>query len=83
MNFFSFYIFKLSVYFNFFKIISITAASAASIVPTRSQKRGWNNINLSDECGAYVNLFQTHHTQGQVSIIRNIYLIFEYESRFH
>ncbi|CAB5210885.1 unnamed protein product [Rhizophagus irregularis] len=42
-------------------------APAASNILTRLQNRGsWNNINLSEECGAYVNLFQTHHSQGQL-----------------
>ncbi|CAI2163282.1 3504_t:CDS:10 [Funneliformis geosporum] len=39
----------------------ITASTALKV-----QKRGpSSNINLSDECGAYVNLFQTYHSQGQ------------------
>ncbi|CAG8561053.1 13734_t:CDS:10 [Funneliformis mosseae] len=39
----------------------ITASTSSKV-----QKRGpSSNINLSDECGAYVNLFQTYHSQGQ------------------
>ncbi|GBB99605.1 hypothetical protein RclHR1_03580012 [Rhizophagus clarus] len=38
-------------------------APAASNILTRRSTR--NNINLSEECGIYVNLFQTHHSQGQ------------------
>ncbi|RIA85024.1 hypothetical protein C1645_392505 [Glomus cerebriforme] len=50
-------------------LIEVSSLEPPIIVPAtsiRSQKHStWNNINLSDECGAYVNLFQTHHSHGQ------------------
>ncbi|CAJ0635468.1 13340_t:CDS:10 [Entrophospora sp. SA101] len=50
---------------------SVSAFTVSSI-PKMMQNNNsipWSNINISDECGSFSSLFQSHHSQGQPPLI--------------